>query len=203
MIGFRVGKILRQVRDAVGWAATGLAKSPRPDSGVYKIRRLRQLGEEHGLEHLIETGTFYGQTISALIDDFRLLTSIEIYEPLYAWNVSQFKDTSKVAILRGDSGEKLGAAIDIQPNRVLFWLDGHYSGAGTGQGKVFSPVLSELAQIKNKAGAPYAVVIDDIRLFGTDPGYPQLSELLSVIGKFFNHRLLYIDSDALVFFVSE
>jgi hypothetical protein len=64
---------------------------------------------------------------------------------------------------------------------ALFWLDGHYSGAGTARGKADTPVLRELAHILADPTLDHVVIIDDARCFGTDPAYPGLPSLVEFV----------------------
>jgi len=58
--------------------------------------------------------------------------------------------------------------------RILFWLDGHYSGEGTACGDQVSPILQELDLIKAHPRRDHCILIDDSRLFTGVDGYPTL-----------------------------
>jgi hypothetical protein len=50
---------------------------------------------------------------------------------------------------------------------ATFWLDGHYSGAGTAKGKTNTPLLQELDHIGSHHIKTHTILIDDVRQFGT------------------------------------
>lgn len=49
---------------------------------------------------------------------------------------------------------------------MTFWLDGHYSGHGTGFDGSYCPVMHELDQIARHHINTHTILIDDRRLFG-------------------------------------
>ena len=63
-----------------------------------------------------------------------------------------------------------------------FWLDGHYSGAGTflSEEAHLSPILEEVKSIVESLDVcqKYVIAIDDARLFeGPGSGYPSVSKM--------------------------
>jgi hypothetical protein len=65
---------------------------------------------------------------------------------------------------------------------VLFWLDGHYSGEGTGAGAEDSPVIQEVEHIlQSRANYRDAIIIDDARCFTGEGGYPILKDFLNTL----------------------
>ena len=74
--------------------------------------------------------------------------------------------------------------------KILFWLDGHYSGKGTAIGKGATPILEELESIKNSKVNDAVILIDDIRCFQkikvprkikSLTGYPTVHEVEKLI----------------------
>ena len=62
---------------------------------------------------------------------------------------------------------------------ALVFLDGHFSGPKTGRGELVSrPSRSSTASVRRRAAADLTVVVDDVRLFGREPGFPSLERLL-------------------------
>jgi hypothetical protein len=119
---------------------------------------------------------------------FRQVISVEIYPPFHRKNVSQFENDRNVHILLGDSGKNLSEAISLASGRILFWLDGHYSGSGTGIGEKVSPIIQELELIAKIGRHNDCIVIDDRRLFTGQDGYPFLdatvAKLLTINPKY-------------------
>ena len=67
-------------------------------------------------------------------------------------------------------------------NRVLFWLDAHYSGGVTYGQQDECPLLDELTIIfenlsENK---DIMILVDDIRVFGVNPSYPSKASIIQL-----------------------
>ena len=60
---------------------------------------------------------------------------------------------------------------------TLFWLDGHYSAGITSRGEKDTPIYEELGYLLSTSEHGHVIIIDDARCYGTDPAYPDLSEL--------------------------
>jgi hypothetical protein len=114
----------------------------------------------------IETGTYLGETSQLASDIFNTVYTIEIYEELYNNAQNNFLNTNVHPIL-GDSTNILPDLLPKINENIVFWLDGHNSGPGTGVGEVDFPVLQECEIIdKNFKGDLGLILIDDVRLFG-------------------------------------
>lgn len=126
----------------------------------------------HGPEiSCIETGTLNGDTTEFLSSIFKKVITIEAFEPLYQKAEKRFIDKLNVQTLFGDSGELIEEAISQCPNDqpILFFLDAHFSGEGTGKGKAGStcPTFNELFAIQKLRNLNRCVIlIDDMRNFG-------------------------------------
>ena len=88
--------------------------------------------------------------------------------------------------------------IDINSERILFWLDGHYSGSGTGYAKNKCPIFEELSAISSRKLINFVICIDDIRLFGKEEGYPTMIELLNFVAINKIASDIYFDRDCLI-----
>jgi hypothetical protein len=75
----------------------------------------------------------------------------------------------------------LGTFLPTIDQSALFWLDGHYSGGDTAKGYEDTPIYRELEHILNDSRNEHVIIIDDARLFGTDPTYPSIEELSDFI----------------------
>ena len=142
----------------------------------------------------IETGTYRGDTSGMAMHLFEDVFTIEVDTNLYNGAVNRFKNTN-VSVLKGDSIEVLGTLLPSLQSKIIFWLDGHNSGPGTGVGKVDFPILEELIQIDNNLKCDDAILmIDDIRLLGH--GHPfEIDDSLKsltvekILGSFEKHKI--------------
>jgi hypothetical protein len=82
--------------------------------------------------------------------------------------------------------------------RILFWLDGHYSGHGTACGEQVSPILKELNIIKCQSRHDHCILIDDVRLFVDADGYPSLEETKAKLLEINPRYTISVDGDCLV-----
>ena len=146
----------------------------------YFLRRAQLLtvGKRIGAEVAVETGTFRGDTTAFLARHFRETHTIEVVPALAGLARGRFRKIPSVKVWDGDSSEVLRALMPQIKGPALFYLDGHDSGGITGKGAKACPVREELEII---FGSPSSgktnVVIDDARLFGTDPDYPTIAEV--------------------------
>jgi hypothetical protein len=181
---FILGRHARDLQATLKYPVWRIQGRPAPDNHVYKKRRIKRLAQEHRCGTFVETGTFYGQMVNFARGVFRKVISVEIYPPFHRQNTAQFAHDPDVHILLGDSGKNLPEAISIASGRILFWLDGHYSGAGTGIGDKVSPIIEELRLIAKGGRKDDCIVIDDRRLFTGEGGYPTLdaavAELMAI-----------------------
>jgi hypothetical protein len=168
--------LLRRRDEQAGreWAHTG---RPVPPPHAIKQQNLRDHGRRYGLRILVETGTARGDMIQAMIDSFDRIISIELSDELFANAQWRFRRAGKVELLHGDSGAMLGEVVPNLAGPALFWLDGHYSAGMTALGEKSTPIYDELEHVLRSPERGHVIVIDDARLFGTDPDYPTFAEL--------------------------
>lgn len=130
----------------------------------------------------IETGTFHGDTTEYLSSVFYKVITIESHEPLYSKAIEKFRKNDNVEVLFGDSASAMEVALKKcdRDRPILFFLDAHFSGEGTGKGDMGKtcPTFGELACIQNFGDlSRCAILIDDMRNFG-DPNrshYPNIN----------------------------
>ena len=115
--------------------------------------------------HYIETGTYLGDGIKCVINNYQNIHSIELSEKWYSYNVEQFKNCSNVNMYFGDSKKVLPELLNNITEPITIYLDAHYSGGTTAFGDEEVPLLFELEILKNR---PYddIIIIDDCRLLG-------------------------------------
>jgi hypothetical protein len=129
---------------------------------------LFEAAKKYGLDILVETGTNQGLTPAALHSVFDRIFTIEIYQPLYDAAKKMLSKYPNVTCFRGDSTDVLPLILGKIDKPALFWLDGHYSGPGTGHGTESTPIREEL-EIIFKDGRPHVIYVDDARIFGGGP----------------------------------
>jgi hypothetical protein len=163
-----------------------------------KFVHLRAVARRCGASTFIETGTYLGVTANRCSRIFDHVYTIEI-EPKLAASAAQFLSRRpNVRVVCGDAVTELPSI--FRSNRfdsAVVFLDGHFSGGVTGYGALPEPALEEmrvLAEFKSRVGA---IVIDDFRSFGVEPGFPQKSELLRAAEDLFGEYALSVNYDQL------
>ncbi len=170
---------------------------PTPDNHVYKVRRIIALARKYQCLTLIETGTFYGQTVAAARKHFQRVLSVELHAPLFEFNQRQFRNSRNVKMYFGSSEEMLASMISEAEGTILFWLDGHFSGDGTALGDKVSPIIKELEIIRKAGRSQDVILIDDVRLFdGKD--YPTLETANAQLRDINPAYNVTIDGDCLI-----
>ena len=138
-------------------------------------------------EVFIETGLYMGETLSDLylngyFKDFSKIYSIEIEKKFIenCFNQFPFLNEEKFEIVNGDSSIELENVIQKNLNKkIVFWLDGHYSGPGTGKSENYGecPLIQEIKMISKLSVKPL-IIIDDIALFMDKTWNDENNELL-------------------------
>src|SRR5258708_35919095 len=124
------------------------------------------MAKQVALDTLIETGTFMGDTVASLRQDFSKLISIELSEDLHEKARQRFVTCSNVVLIRGDSAGQLPRALgECADSASFIWLDAHYSGRGTAKGAHNTPIIEEIESIRRYGTGKDVIVIDDLRLF--------------------------------------
>lgn len=194
-----VKNVLRPLAMRVRYLKWILCGKPTGDVyGFYKRQHLLKIGKKHGCSLFIETGTYYGDTVATMRKHFNKIMSVELSRELYEYNKQRFKNTDNVLLWQGDSGKVMPQMLKEIQGRALFWLDGHFSGEGTAKGETECPVISELNAVRRYCRRDHCIVIDDARLFGTNPDYPsieQVKQLLLLIN--YNYKIS-IESDFII-----
>jgi hypothetical protein len=142
-----------------------------------KLHNLKTCRDITGALTAVEIGSYKGVTTKRLSHLFEKVISVEIDEALYRQASKRCAGRKNVELLLGD-GAKLLPEIAGRVDKALIFLDGHFSGGETGQGDEPEPVLKELDLISPFISNFVAVVVDDFRLFGVEPGWPRKSEVI-------------------------
>lgn len=157
-----------------------LKGKPLPVSNLAKQEALRFFKEKYKLNILVETGTYLGDTLYALANDFEQLYSIELSQHYYDLAKKRFKNFKQINLLYGDSGKVLNELVPTLKGPALFWLDGHYSGGLTAKGDLECPVYDELNAIF-ASPHKHVIFIDDARLFIGKNDYPTVENLTKYV----------------------
>jgi hypothetical protein len=115
--------------------------------------------------HYIETGTYMGNGIKSVLNDYNFVHSIELSKYWYDYNIEQFSNNNKVKIYHGDSKKLLPEVLKNIKEPVTIFLDAHYSGGNTAYGEEEVPLLKELQLLRNRYYDDI-IIIDDCRLLG-------------------------------------
>jgi predicted SAM-dependent methyltransferase len=170
---------------------------------------IEDLKSAFNLDVFVETGTYLGDSAIAASKVFEQVHTIELSDNLYQSAIEKFKDNPKIRCYPGDSADVMRKLVPALSGRVLFWLDGHYSGGITSSGKNNTPILSELEAIGLLPSKEAVILIDDLRLFQNPKsafktalsleGYPTVSALKQAIQEIFsNHQFIVYGDIAIV-----
>jgi hypothetical protein len=176
------GKYLRirgEQRQINEWIEQGM---PSPPVHAYKRSVIRSLQKTYHIDCFIESGTYKGEMVEAVLDSFIKIHSIELHEQLYQDVREKFKASGNVKLWHGDSGAMLKIILNETHVPALFWLDGHYSGEGTARGNSDTPIVNELTDIaQHSFKNGHVILIDDAHCFNGTYGYPTLEQLQKII----------------------
>jgi len=182
---------IRSERNLRAWRGQG---RPVPAPHAVKQRYIHTLTSIFDLKVLVETGTNTGATVKALENYFDEIYSIEIFSPLAKLAKKRFAANSAIHIVEGDSAKELPGILQKVSQPILFWLDGHYSGDGTGRSDIDTPVLAELDHILSlRPRGKDVILIDDARCFVGANGYPPLEEFLAAVERQFGVKPRVVD----------
>ena len=157
---------------------------PAPPPESYKRKIVREYGKRFAAHTLIETGTFLGHMVQANKRRFKKIITIELDSYYYNAARERFANDDHITILPGDSGESpaLGIALARLVPPVVFWLDAHELPVDLGaRGTRATPILSELHQVLALETDDYVLLIDDMRIFESDPEYPSIAHIKRLI----------------------
>lgn len=176
------------------------AGRPVPVPHIVKVRNLMTIADIYGIDTLIETGTYHGDMIDATKERFKTIYSIEVFEPLANLAVKKFDGWPNVNIVVGDSGIRLPEILSKISEPVILWLDGHYSGPGTGLGTIDTPIVAEIEHIlRLRKGGGDVVVIDDARCFDGNAGYPKIEDFIEHLSSSFGCVPIVADDAIFIF----
>jgi len=155
----------------------GLYRGACPTPHMVKRRVVREYAERYGTAYFVETGTYHGDMIAAMLRRFDRLYSIELSVVLHEKAKARFARHDKVRLLQGDSAVQLQWILPECDQPTLFWLDAHWSGCNTARGEIDSPILAELEAIFGGSKCKPIILVDDARCFVGIDGYPKVEDL--------------------------
>lgn len=158
---------------------------------------IRDYAERFGLRVLVETGSGDGITAGNLAPHFDRVFTIEISPSKYYGVWGALVNHRNVLPILGDSADVLPHLLNKIDDPAIFWLDGHYDGGDSGRGAVDTPICDELFTIfAHPRQRPNVVLIDDARLFGTDPAYPSVDWIKGRVHQWGNDEYgVYVSED--------
>lgn len=176
------------------WTESG-RPSPPPE-GV-KHANLKRIAKTYSLSTLVETGTFYGETLFVMRRQFKEIYSIELSPDLYHLAMRRLGHFGNIRLYCGDSGQLLPEILDDLSGTTLFWLDGHYCAGPSAKGESDTPIKKELDVILSKPAGRNALVIDDARCFTEMDDYPSVDWIRAQIKKHRPAAEVVLECDAI------
>jgi hypothetical protein len=153
------------------------AGRPIPAPPIVKQRIVKEALRQSGFDTVIETGTFTGDMVDALVGHASRIVSIELDDGLYSRACERFKAVPGVELLHGDSSVLFPQVVAQLTRPAFFWLDGHYAGPLTARTELASSISSEIAALLDHPIGGHVVLIDDARQFSGEEGYPTVEGL--------------------------
>ena len=163
------------------WRGAG---SPVPPPHEIKQETIQLYARRHRVKVMVETGTYLGDMVAAMLFSFKRIYSIELGQELFKNACLRFRDNPSVKIVHGDSAVALQKVLKELDQPALFWLDGHYSEGITAKGELDTPIFSELDHIFAHRVKNHVLLIDDARCFTGSGDYPTLESLRIYIQRF-------------------
>lgn len=145
----------------------------------------RILKQRPDIRDFVETGTYIGETVDAVVNKFDRVWTIELSEKLHRDAQEKYKSDLRVRVLHGDSRAVLPSVLDKLGDRpALFWLDGHFSGGVTAKlADTQTAIRGEIEAIRQHRRKDHVILVDDAVDFNGQNGYPATFELLELLQK--------------------
>jgi hypothetical protein len=173
------------------------AGRPVPAPPIIKQTIVNEYRRRFGVRVLVETGTFRGEMIAAMLGRFDRIYSIELDDRWFENARRRFGRRLDVRLLHGDSGTRLREVLAEIDRPALFWLDAHYSGPATARGPLDTPIAQELEAIRAHPVQGHVILIDDVSYFTGRDGYPDLSALVGALRAEYPRAVVDVADDIL------
>jgi len=168
-----------------------LRGEPRRIPHIIKQRTVLEYAQAFALTTLIETGTYYGEMIAAVVERFHKIYSIELDPELAKRARQRFHKYSQVEIIAGDSQAVVPQLLQRLNERCLFWLDAGYCGWGGGIGNP-NRLGSEFSAILSDRIPDHVILMDDADGINGEGGSPTLPELIALIESSYPKRCIEV-----------
>jgi hypothetical protein len=185
-------------------ARLGILSFPDTSPPPYEIKRqiIKLFLMKYNVKTAIETGTFLGDTTQFLSECCDRVYSIELAEELAANAQCRFINNPRIAIIHGDSSDRIPELLRTVVGPKLFWLDGHFSGTCyqhetkivTARGTLDTPIVAELKSILSDSNT-HVILIDDARLFTGLSEYPTIRYIKSLCKLSPHKYVVSVDDD--------
>jgi hypothetical protein len=173
-----------------------LRGKPQRSPHLLKQRTVQEYGKEFGLRILIETGTYYGEMVSAMKSRFDEIYSIEFSPELAAGAMKEFAKYSHIKIIQGDSQTALPELLKSLEKPALFWLDAGYYGWSGEQGDKKRLGVELDAILRHKING-HVILMDDAHGLNGKNGALTIEEVKKQIQKDFPSRKVEVAFDIL------
>ena len=129
---------------------------------------------------MIETGTYRGVTTRRAARYFRKIWTIELDAKLHEEASHFLRRFAHIDVIHGDAAIEVERLLNESSpeDRLILFLDGHFSGGDTALGNDVEPALEILETISKFSDRVCAIIVDDFREFGTQAGWPSKHSLL-------------------------
>ena len=168
-----------------------------PAPHAVKQAIVKEYEAKYRLPVFIETGTYMGEMIDAVLNLFPKIISIEFDLKLAQSAKNKYSSMRHVTILQGDSGTLLPELLAGIKEPCLFWLDAHYTGGVTGQADSETPIVKEIKSILEHPCSDHVILIDDAREFTGNSNYPTLEELRQILKNSRREWQMTVDADVI------
>jgi hypothetical protein len=160
---------------------------------IIKQRTVQEFGKLYKLRTLIETGTYYGEMVGGLKNDFARIVSIEFDPALAAAAKARFAHNRQIEILHGSSELMVQQVLQSLNEPALFWLDAGYF-LWAGEHKTTDRLMTELDSIFRHRIPNHVVLIDDVVSWSGRDGTPEVTELERNINRLYPERKITVES---------
>lgn len=144
-----------------------------PTLGSFTPAAFQELQSLFHADVFIESGTLHGDTTVCAVPYFKEIHSIELMPNFYFAALPKLSPYTNIALHLGDSAAVLPQILPYVKGKILFWLDGHIGSSTT-------PLLRELAVIKQAGLKDSIILIDDLREC-IPPCWPSLHEVVKAV----------------------
>jgi Ribosomal RNA adenine dimethylase len=150
-----------------------------------KFRAIKAAKKKLKASTFIETGTYLGVTTKRCAPHFDKVFTIELDKNLAEQAAVFLSNNQNVKVLQGDVLVQLPEILNQDVDNVLVFLDAHFSKGITACGDLPEPAIEELIILSKFSDKISGIIIDDFRLFGTEPGFPSKSSVFQSIEQLF------------------